>query len=63
MIGQQLTADEYQRAISLCRRVAYAVADDNGGPTVAGGFLAQLHTLLTPATTTPTDPAPAETGA
>jgi hypothetical protein len=41
-----VTAEEYLRAIELCRRVVDAHDSDEEG-TVAGSFLGQLRNLLT----------------
>jgi hypothetical protein len=43
-----LTDDQYQEAVDLCQRVVDAARSDDGGPTVAGHFLARLCDLLNP---------------
>lgn len=45
-MSSTLTDEEYKRAIELCFSVCEAAHCPEGGPTVVGSFLSQLHRLL-----------------
>lgn len=42
----KLTDEQYQQAVEWCRRVVDAAGSADGGPMVAGSFLAALRELL-----------------